>query len=71
MYNNNKIKEIFNNFNSIPKFKINENTKYNSFFRYNFIDGIWINSIAIHENKLITSSNHFIDLINQDTNLQQ
>jgi len=49
--------------NKIPKIKLEDNIEYETINTYDFIDGVWISSIAVYDNKLVLNSNHFINLI--------
>ena len=55
----------------IPKIKLKDGIEYNTLFTYDYIEGIWISSISVFDNKLINNSNHFIDLFNNDTEYNQ
>lgn len=55
----------------IPKQKVEDGLEYNTLFTYDYIEGIWISSISVFDNKLINNSNHFIDLFNNDTTHNQ
>ena len=55
----------------IPKQKVEDGLEYNTLFTYDYIEGIWISSISVFDNKLINNSNHFIDLFNNDTTHSQ
>ena len=52
---------------TIPKQVLKDGIEYNTLFTYDYIEGVWISSISVYENKLINNSNHFIDLIVNDT----
>ena len=56
---------------TIPKQVLKDGIEYNTLFTYDYIEGVWISSISVYENKLINNSNHFIDLIVSDTQYSQ
>jgi hypothetical protein len=62
---------MLNTFISIPKQVLTDGIEYNTLFTYDYIEGVWISSISVYQNRLINNSNHFIDLIVNDTDYKQ
>jgi len=56
------ILDIVNSLKIIPTQILENGIEYNTLFTYDYIEGIWISSISVYENKLVNNSNHFIDL---------
>lgn len=48
-------------YDNLPKYKLCKiPDNINVFYRYDYINGLWTNSIAIHDKKIIQDSNHFM-----------
>jgi hypothetical protein len=56
---------------TIPKIEVTDGVEVDTLNKYDFIDGVWISSIAVFNTALVLNSNHFINLILQSKNISQ